>query len=101
MSISKSDQVLIDSAKDLAQTYDEVKAKFERMRSQLQSMESQWVGSGGRSFQGAIAAWDNKQRQVLRSLEEFSGSLSDAESTYSVTESDVDSVFNKYTTGLG
>lgn len=101
MAISKSDQVLIDSATDLAQTYEDVKAKFDKMRSQLQSMESQWVGSGGRSFQGAIAAWDNKQNQVLRNLEDFSGKLSDAETTYSVTESDVDAVFNKYTTGLG
>jgi WXG100 family type VII secretion target len=101
MSISKSDQVLLDSAKDLQTTYDDVKSDITQMRGQLENLQSQWVGRGGQAFQNVIVSWQGKADKVLLCMETFKEQLTQVESTYTVTEDDVSSVFNKYAGGLG
>ena len=99
--ISKSDRVLLDSAKDLQDTYDDVKSDITTMRSQLENLQSQWVGRGGSAFQNVITTWQTKADKVLQCMEVFKEQLTQVESTYNVTEDDVSSVFNKYAGGLG
>jgi WXG100 family type VII secretion target len=96
--ISKSDQVLLDSAKDLEQTHDEVKGDLIRMRGQLDNLEAQWVGRGGQGFRAAITAWQGRSDKVLQALETFKANLKDVEAKYDVTEADVAQVFNRYST---
>ena len=101
MSISNSDRVLLDSAKDLQTTYDDVKSDISQMRGQLENLQSQWVGRGGQAFQNVIVSWQGKADKVLQCMEVFKEQLTQVESTYTVTEDDVSSVFNKYAGGLG
>lgn len=99
--ISKSDRVLLDSAKDLQDTYDDVKSDITTMRSQLENLQSQWVGRGGSAFQNVITTWQTKADKVLQCMEVFKEQLTQVEAKYTVTEDDVEQVFNKYAGGLG
>lgn len=99
--ISKTDRVLLDSARDLQATYGDVTSDITRMRGQLENLQSQWVGRGGQTFQHMIATWQGKADQVLRCMEIFKTQLTDAESTYDVTEDSVSSLLRKYAGSLG
>lgn len=99
--ITKSDRVLLDSAKDLQTTYDDVRTDITQMRGQLESLQGQWLGRGGQAFQNVIVSWQGKADKVLQCMEVFKEQLTQVEATYNVTEDDVSSVFNKYAGGLG
>jgi WXG100 family type VII secretion target len=94
--ISKTDQVLLDSAKDLETTYDDVTGDLRTMRTQLENLQSQWVGRGGTAFQNTINNWQNRSNAILAAMGDFKEALKDTEAHYDVTESDVEAVFNKY-----
>lgn len=99
--ISKSDQVLLDSAKDLQTTYDDVKGDLSTMRGKLDHLQTAWQGRGGAAFQGAINTWQQKADKVLLCMQEFKEQLEAVDAKYTVTEDDVSAVFNKYADGLG
>lgn len=99
--ISKTDGVLLDAARDLQATYGEVTSDIARMRGQLESLQSQWVGRGGQTFQHLVATWQGKADQVLRCMEAFKEQLTAAEGTYEVTEDSISSLFTKYAGSLG
>jgi WXG100 family type VII secretion target len=99
--ISKTDRVLLDSARDLQTTHEEVRSDLARMRSQLENLQAQWVGRGGQSFQHVITSWQGKADQVLRCMDEFKEQLTASESTYRDTEDHVAAQFMKYADGLG
>ena len=96
--ISKSDAVLLESAKDLEQTYDDVQGDLVKMRGDLENLEAQWRGRGGAGFKQAIAAWQTRADKVLQTLGTFKEELKSAEAIYDVTESDVEAQFNRYST---
>jgi len=94
--ISKSDQVLLDSAKDLQTTYDDVTGDLKSMRGELEQLQAQWMGRGGTAFQGAINQWQIHADKVLAAMQAFKGELQSVEATYDATETEVSDVFNKY-----
>lgn len=100
MSISKSDRVLLDSARDVAQTHDEVTGDLTALRHRLTRLEAEWVGRGGVAFQGTMLRWDDAARRTLAALLRFQEELGSVESSYSVTEEQVEQVFNRYASGL-
>lgn len=101
MAISKADQVLLDSAKDLGTTWEDLNGDVKNMRNQLMNLQAQWIGRGGTAFQGAINAWQTHADKVLRTMQDFKEQLIQTEDTYTVTEERVENVFNKYAGGLG
>lgn len=101
MGIKKSAGVLVESAQELDRTYIDVSTRITKMRSQLDSLQSQWVGRGGTSFQTAIERWQQAANKVKKSLEDFAAQIRDVEKTYGITEDMVSEAFNKYAGGLG
>ncbi|WP_110207828.1 WXG100 family type VII secretion target [Nocardioides daejeonensis] len=101
MSISKSDQVLLDSAKDVQQVYDDVNSDIAVLRGKLSRLEAEWVGRGGTAFQSTIQRWDDAARRTTAALLRFKEELGNVESNYTVTEDQVEQVFNRYAAGLG
>jgi WXG100 family type VII secretion target len=101
MSISKSESVLLDSIKDLDQTYIDVRGDITTMRNKLDNLQQAWVGRGGTAFQGAITAWQTQANRVLQVMETFSEELGAVEQQYGATEDQVSEAFNKYAGGLG
>lgn len=100
MGIKKSAEVLIECAQELDRTYIDVSTRITKMRSQLDSLQSQWVGRGGTSFQTTIERWQQAANKVKKSLEDFAEQLRDVEKTYGITEDTVSQAFNKYAGGL-
>ncbi|MDN5893591.1 MAG: WXG100 family type VII secretion target [Nocardioides sp.] len=101
MGIKKSAEVLVESAKELDRTYVDVTTRITKMRGQLDSLQTQWVGRGGVAFQGTINRWQTSADKVKESLEEFGQQLRDVEASYGSTEDVVEKAFNKYEGGLG
>ncbi len=101
MSISKSDRVLLDAAKDVQVTYDDVISDINTLRNQLTQLESEWVGRGGGAFRGTIMRWEEGARVTVEALQRFKTELGEVESNYNVTEDQVEQVFNRYAAGLG
>lgn len=100
MGIKKSAEVLVDSAQELDRTYIDVTDRITKMRNQLDSLQSQWVGRGGGAFQGAINQWQTQANNVKQALEDFGKQLRDVEASYNTTEDAVSNAFNKYAGGL-
>lgn len=101
MSISKSDRVLLDSAKDVQTTYDDVVSDINTLRNQLTQLETEWIGRGGGAFRGTILRWEEGARTTMEALQRFKTELGAVESDYNVTEDQVEAVFNRYAAGLG
>lgn len=101
MSISKSDRVLLDSAKDVQVTYDDVISDISTLRNQLTQLETEWIGRGGGAFRNTIMRWEEGARVTVEALQRFKSELSQVESDYNVTEDQVEQVFNRYAAGLG
>lgn len=100
MSISKSDTVLLESARDVAQVHEEVTADITALRNRISRLEAEWVGRGGAAFQGTILRWDEGARRTLSALLRFGDELTQVESDYTVTEDQVQQVMNRYAAGL-
>lgn len=100
MGIKKSAEVLVDSAQELDRTYQDVTTRITKMRSQLDGLQSQWIGRGGTGFAGSIEAWQGQANKVKQALEDFGRQLRDVEASYNTTEDAVSSAFNKYAGGL-
>ncbi len=101
MGISKTDRVLLDAAKDVQVTYDDVTSDINTLRNQLTQLETEWVGRGGGAFRGTIMRWEEGARTTVEALQRFKTELGEVESSYNVTEDQVEQVFNRYAAGLG
>ncbi|CAM3168714.1 WXG100 family type VII secretion target [Nocardioides dubius] len=101
MSISKSEQVLLQSAKDVEQVYQESTADIATLRGKLARLETEWVGRGGTAFQTTIMRWDEAAKKTLSALERFRDELNAVEAHYTSTEDNVSQGFNRYAAGLG
>ena len=99
MSISKSDHVLLDSARDVQQVHEEVTGDLTSLRNRISRLEAEWIGRGGTAFQGTVMRWDDAARRTLAALVRFGDELGHVEAAYTVTEEQVEQVFNRYASG--
>lgn len=100
MSISKSDQVLLDSARDVGQVHDEVTGDLGALRNRISRLEAEWLGRGGTAFQGTIRRWDEGARRTMAALLRFQEELTQVESDYALAEDHVTQAMNRYASGL-
>ena len=97
--LSKSDQVLLEAAQDVARTKDDLVGDIANLRGKLQNLQGQWEGRGGAAFQGAINAWQNTADRVLGAMDNFKAELEGTEGTYNEAEDIVANTLNKYQDG--
>lgn len=101
MSISKSDRVLLESARDVRQVHEEVTGDLTALRNRLSRLEAEWVGRGGTAFQGTLLRWDDAARRTLAALLRFQEELGHVEADYALAEEQVEQAFHRYAAGLG
>lgn len=100
--ITKSDQALINSIKELDGTYQVVTGKFDKMRSTITQLRTDgWHGNGSAKFEEAVANFEMQAKKVTSVMVTFSEQLGEAEKTYDVTEEQVEAAFNRHAGGLG
>lgn len=97
--LSKSDQVLIEAAKDVGRTKEDLVGDITSLRNKLDQLQGQWEGRGGRAFTGAIQAWQNTADRVLGAMDNFKAELEGSEGTYNEAEDIVAGALNKYQDG--
>lgn len=97
--LSKSDQVLIEAARDVGRTKEDLVGDINNLRTKLLNLQGQWEGRGGSAFQGAIQAWQNTADRVLGAMDNFKAELEGSEGTYNESEDIVAGALNKYQDG--
>ncbi len=76
--------------KSTAQLLAEAKAELRTLSNQLQSeisaLQGKWGGSGAQAFGRLNTAWDEKNRKIVSSLEQFEASLDETEKSMTSTD---------------
>lgn len=98
--ISKSDNVIVEAASDVAATRQELIGRIGALRARLESLNGAWQGRGQLAFQGAITAWQGTADRVVGALDDFGAQLHGSEATYDESEDVVASALNRYQSGL-
>lgn len=76
----------------------EAKADFDRLAAKMHGELSSvsWGGQGATAFQGLNNAWNEKQRTIVKALDDFSNALVTTNQTNVSTDQDQHSTFNRY-----
>jgi len=98
--ISKTDQVVLDAASDVASTKSDLQSSATILRSRLEALHGQWEGRGHVAFQGAINAWQNTADRVLNALDTFEAELRASDATYDESDDHVAVALNRYQSAL-
>lgn len=70
--LTKAAGMVADAKRD----FDQLSKQLE---GQIQGMQGKWAGAGGTAFFQLHAAWTEKQRRIVRALDEFENSLTQTE----------------------
>lgn len=94
--LSKTDDVLVAAAADVARTRADLGGDLSNLRGRLEQLSGQWEGQGERAFRGAIEAWQRSADQVIGALDGFEAQLRATEGTYAEADGGVASALNRY-----
>jgi len=83
----------------------EAKSDFDRISrrldSQIQGLRGRWLGAGGMAFFTLHQAWTDKQRIIVRTLEEFELALTTTERDNVATDEEQSAGYTRTTSRLG
>lgn len=99
--LSKTDDVLVAAAADVARTRADLTGDLSGLRTRLEQLSGQWEGQGERAFRGAIEAWQRSADQVIGALDGFESQLRATEGTYAETDGGVAAALNRNAGLLG
>ncbi len=77
--MSQQAAVLSGAAGSVRVARGEVTRLCERLTLELQGVQQQWAGDGGRAFQSLVAAWADRQRRIVGALDGLADSLEGTE----------------------
>jgi len=84
---------------DVAAKFDQVNQSLEgmlgRLMRELDGLQSQWVGRGGRSFDQVRLAWAEGQRKLHTALTETASGIRTAGKVYTATDDEAAARFNQ------
>ena len=84
---------------EVAAKFDHVNQSLEgmlgRLMRELDGLQSQWIGQGGRSFDQVRLAWAEGQKKLHTALAETASGIRTAGRTYTATDDEAASRFNQ------
>ena len=90
MAVSQAD---LDQMQVTAKKFDDINASLDGMLkgllSELEGLQSQWTGAGGRSFGEVKRQWAASQEEIHRNLAATADAVRTAGHSYSATDTDV------------
>jgi WXG100 family type VII secretion target len=90
VAVSQTD---LDLMQLTAKKFDDINASLDGMLrsllSELEALQSQWTGAGGRSFGQVKQQWAASQQEIHRNLTETADAVRTAGRSYSATDTDV------------
>lgn len=98
--ISKTDQVILVAADDVASTKADLQSTVAALRNKLEGLTGQWEGRGHLAFQGVIQAWQSTADRVLTALDTFDAELRSSEAAYDDSDDHVATTLNRYHSAL-
>ena len=72
-----------------------------RLESQISGLRGRWAGAGGQAFFELHQAWTERQRLIVRALDEFGASLTSTERDNVATDQSQSATFARTTARLG
>lgn len=77
--LSQTEKALSKGAEAVEQARGEVKTKCNTVSDRVNDMMAGWGGQGASSFGNLMIAWQDKQEQILRALDQLAASMRETE----------------------
>jgi WXG100 family type VII secretion target len=82
---------MVEAAAKFERVNDSLQSMLKGLMSQLEGMQSAWVGAGGKSFDVVKQQWANDQAAISSALAETAGSIRESGRGYDATDSEASS----------